>query len=171
MVLQGLTAESWLGWSVALGDLDGDGKTDIVGGAPGTSEAAGEVLVWMGRDLQEDSTRPRFRIQGLSSGDGLGRAVVVADVDGDGLDDLVAGAPRRNPLGETAPLAHDSGSVYIFHGSLDAVAWRPLMSADEADVELSTVQQFLRAGRALASGDLDEDGLSDLAVLQRTEGL
>jgi len=171
LVLEGLTAESWLGWAVALGDLDGDGMTDIAGGAPGASEAAGEVLVWMGRDLQNSSTRPRFRIQGLSSGDALGRAVAVADLDGDGVDDLVVGAPRRNPLGETAPLAHDSGSVYIFRGSIDSVGWRPLMSADAADVELSTVQQFLRAGRVLATGDLDQDGLSDLAVLQRSEGL
>lgn len=173
LVLRGLSDEAWLGWSVATGDVDGDGLADLAAGAPGADGGRGEVLVWLGRLLAEaeagSAPAARFRVTGVSAGDGLGRALAMGDLDGDGIDDLVIGAPRRNPDGTDE--GFDSGAAYVFLGSPDAVRWRPLMGADEADLELSTAQQFLRTGSALATGDVDADGVSELALLQQTEGL
>ena len=50
-VLSGLGEQHWAGWSVATGDLDGDGRSDVAAGAPGADRGAGMVLVWLGSEL------------------------------------------------------------------------------------------------------------------------
>ena len=168
--LYGLEDDSWLGWSIDTGDIDGDGYFEIVAGAPGAADGAGEVLIWDGREFAEDEMdQPRYRLRGESVGDAFGESVRLVDLDGDGFDELVIGAPRRNPTDDNDPLAFNSGTLYIYIGADRFVGWRPLMSATDADVALSEAQQYLRTGQRIETGDFNGDGLEDLGLLHRTD--
>lgn len=77
----------------ALGDLDGDGRGELVVAAPGSNDQSrslvGEVIVYSGATGAE-----LRRHRGTTPGDLYGRMIVGAgDVDGDGREDLAIGAP------------------------------------------------------------------------------
>ena len=79
-----------------IGDVDGDGRSDLVVGLPGYSTKTGEV------DLRLTTTSSRILTltnSGLGSGaqgDEFGAAVVLADLNADGCDDIIVGAPGSN---------------------------------------------------------------------------
>jgi hypothetical protein len=106
-----------LGGSIALGDVDGDGLPDLLAGSAdaGVPDAG---LAWLlpgpiaeGAPLSADSA---LRLVGPSSGAG---AVAAGDLDGDGLDDIVVGAPDDDS-GWTG-----GGAVYVLYG--DSLADEP----------------------------------------------
>src|SRR3954469_2336431 len=87
---------------VDAGDADRDGKHDILSGAPRqTGDTEGHAYLWSGR-----TGRLLHTFAGEVSGDGFGAAVTSADVDRDGRNDLVVGAPFT-PRG---------GLAYVFSG-------------------------------------------------------
>jgi hypothetical protein len=79
----------------APGDLDGDGKADVVVGESLGNDSAGAATLYTGGPT--GVFRPRdgtLRFDGLEWDDRLGYAAASADVDGDGIGDLLLGAPR-----------------------------------------------------------------------------
>ncbi len=166
-ILSSPYTEGWAGWAVATGDVDGDGKAELAAGAPGAEGSAGALLIWTGEQLQAGQvTFPSFRIFGVAEGDGLGRAVVLADVDADGFADLLVGAPRHNPDGNA--LSFDAGALYFFPGATGFGGWPPNRSASTASATWAASQAYLRTGQGIRTGDFDGDGDLDLALLQRT---
>ncbi len=93
----GKAAGERLGSVAAAGDVDGDGVGDLLVGSPhdGTNGAdAGRVLVASGAD---GSTL--LEVLGAAAGDRLGASVAgLGDVDGDGHDDIAAGAPGADTV-------------------------------------------------------------------------
>lgn len=86
----------------AAGDVNADGTPDVVAGAPGGDRA----LVFDGRDgtvIREIEARQPGELFARKVGD-------VGDVDGDGHDDLLIGAPQNDAAGE------DAGRAYLFSG-------------------------------------------------------
>ena len=164
--LSGPFTEGWSGWQVATGDLDGDGLADVAAGAPGADEARGQVLIWTGNQLARGITSfPQFRVLGADAGDGLGRGLAVADVDGDGIDDLLAGAPRRNT--ESRGATFDAGALYLFRGVTGWAGWTANRPVADADGRWQAAQAYLRTGRLIRTGDFDGDGDADFALLHR----
>jgi hypothetical protein len=119
----GVHRESQSGWAVAsAGDVNGDGLSDVVVGAPTATPddkrvKAGSAFVVFGRpggakldlaDLKTDG----FQIDGARAGDRAGTAVAGAgDVNGDGLADLIVGAPRVDQSDE-----QNAGAAYVVYG-------------------------------------------------------
>ncbi|MEE4331472.1 MAG: integrin alpha [Wenzhouxiangella sp.] len=123
--LDGAAAFDSMGDAVsAAGDVNGDGIDDLIIGAygadPNALEYAGSSYVLFGRrgrrfeatiNLSTLGGDTGFRIDGVASDDFSGRAVSGAgDFNGDGIDDVIIGAPRADPAGSS------SGSTYVVFG-------------------------------------------------------
>ena len=172
-VFRGETTDAWAGWSLTAGDLDGDGSPEVIVGAPGTLPArqdsqlaTGMVLIYDGAALRSRGTlQPRFRIRASETGGGFGRTVRAGDVDGDGIDDLLVGAPRLNP-NPANNVAYDAGALYLFRGAADFAGWRPAMEAEsDADLIWEEARAYLRTGRLLELTNLDGDTATDLIMI------
>jgi hypothetical protein len=114
-------------WSLAT-HASGITAVGIPDAGPATRPARGH-LVLLRPDEQRNKLQPFVTLVGENSGDRLGEALALGDVDGDGELDLIAGAPgARNELGETSgrvfvvygPLGGLSGELPLIHGMLAA---------------------------------------------------
>jgi FG-GAP repeat len=138
------------GSSVAgSGDVNGDGRADVIVGAPlapGNS-AIGAAFVVFGRAASTPVQLGAlgtggFRIDGVEFNDYTGDSVGgVGDVNGDGLADVVVGAPRADNGGRM-----ESGSAYVVFGKTSS-----------ASVPLGA----LGAGGFRIDGAAADDGLSE----------
>ena len=163
----GVGYNDFLGGSVApAGDVDGDGLDDVMvavrNWSSGPYGTEGLVTIFTGADLAAGGlhleTDAAIRLMG-SFGDraGLGLAGG-ADLDGDGLDDLLVS-------GDTAvDAAFQAGKVYVVLGAALA-AGGDFDLASVAHAELLGEAASDRAGGTLRwAGDVDGDGLPDVLV-------
>lgn len=160
-------AETWfgsasgdkLGYSVAAGDLDGDGVVDLILGAPGEDSggpSAGAVYLLRGPMVSSAVSAADATLLGEAANDALGHAAAVTpDSDGDALDELALGVPRESTFSGGA------GAVFLYdHAPSGSGTARSSASATITGASVS--DSF---GRTLASaGDVDGDGLGDLVV-------
>jgi len=186
----------WRGFSPRIplpGDMDGDGSAELAvgqfgdrrGDGPGTvhvfsvsallTNDAGDVRARGSIALDFLLDDELWRLVGEAANDEAGWALEMTDFNGDGLSDLVVGAPRYD-ANVTA-----EGAVYLV-GSAD------LAMADRADgrednqVDLGRVVAEPKSwkivgnyvgslfGSAIAAGDLDGDGRSDLVMESSSPG-
>ena len=113
------------GWSVAVGDVDGDGGDDLVVGVPGENRARGSVVV-----LRSNGTGPVVaagaQVIGQDSAGVDGVAAVndifafslaIGPLDGDAFDDVAIGT-----LDDTVGSVQDAGSVTLLRGSASGLS-------------------------------------------------
>ena len=75
------------------GDVDGDGKSDLVVGLPARSGNTGEVDLRLTTASAGPLTLTTSKLGQGSSGDEFGAAVALADLNEDGCSDIIVGAP------------------------------------------------------------------------------
>lgn len=140
------------GESVAIvDDHDGDGFRDVLVGASRTS-APGRAYLFRGDPAAVIARAPIvIEDPDAASGARFGHVVAAArDVDGDGLADLLVGAPFADVGG-----SREAGRVHLFRA---AAPGSPVAIDGPSDA-------YVYFGYALAGpGDVDGDGLSDVAI-------
>lgn len=146
-----------LGYAVAAGDIDGDGYDDIIAGAFGSAvnglSGAGKVVLFRGsRDLDVTADAV-LQDPYPEAAAGFGYVIQAADVNGDGYDDVIVGAPYSNLEGHDA-----AGEAFLFVGSPT-----PSYEADRT-LAAPSPQSYAYFGISVAAGDIDANGAADIIV-------
>ncbi|GAB5436660.1 beta strand repeat-containing protein [Falsiruegeria mediterranea] len=176
-VIAGIDASDNSGYSVAsAGDVNGDGFDDIIIGAyyadPHGVQNAGESYVVFGAatgfspslSLAALNGSNGFRINGVASADGRsGTSVASAgDVNGDGFDDIIIGAPGVGAAGES-PI----GESYVVFGSDTGFSASLSLSGLNGSngFRIEGIQYGDRNGISVSSaGDVNGDGFDDILI-------
>ncbi len=166
-VIYGPTDEAYLGSSMAMGDVGGDGEPDLLVGAPGAGRRRGLALLYADVEPDRDDPEAILRFVGESAGDRFGTSVALPDINGDRLADIVVGAPRHNPTGDEEHFA--AGAAYAWYGETFFRAWDQTSHADKADTTIVRQQAWLLTGERITTGDLDGDGYDELVLVHRIQ--
>src|SRR6266568_8640711 len=144
------------GWSVGTaGDVNGDGYDDAIVGAYQYSNGQtdeGRAFVYYG-SASGLSLTANWTAEGDQANAYFGTSVGTAgDVNGDGFDDVIVGAPDYT-IGQTG-----EGRAYVYLGGADGLSLTPVWTA-EGD---QTYGHF--GGSVGTAGDVNGDGFDDIIV-------
>jgi hypothetical protein len=153
-----------------VGDFDGDGKRDVAVGEPkrdtaaGTDSGAVHVVTDAGTGGPLADSANVVTIRGAHAGDYAGFDVAAAgDVNGDGLADLLVGAPLAGPRPDEATTV-GGGEAYLVFGR-PGRAEIDLASEDFGGVRITGGDLYSWLGRSVATvPDLNADGRPELIV-------
>ena len=172
-VLDGIDAGDRFGFSVSgAGDVNGDGIDDLIIGARDASDYVDESYVVFGTDAGFDAV---FELSSLDGSNGFvlngigfsGYSVSGAgDVNGDGFDDLIIGAPFANPYGN----GYYAGESYVVFGTdagFDAVFELSSLDGSNGFTLNSSTRDFFDSSSGYSvsnAGDVNGDGFDDVII-------
>ncbi|XP_071977682.1 integrin alpha-4 isoform X1 [Engystomops pustulosus] len=139
---------SYLGYSVGGGHFQSPNSKDIIGGAP-QQEQIGRVYIFA---FDGTELHIIFEAESKKLGSYFGASVCAVDLNGDGLSDLLVGAPMESTVRE-------EGRVYVYMNNGGG-------QMSELDFQLSGSDLYAaRFGESITNlGDLDNDGYEDVAI-------
>ncbi|XP_059198990.1 integrin alpha-4 [Centropristis striata] len=147
---------SYFGSSLCVVDLNADGLSDLLVGAPmatGITREEGRVHVYINQG-QAQLLEAEFQLTGNDAyAARFGETIAdLGDLDDDGYNDVAIGAPQEDDL---------KGAVYIYNGRAEGISSTPSQR-----ITGSTLHRDLRMfGQSLSSGiDIDDNGYQDVAV-------
>lgn len=168
-----------LGWSVAAGDFNDDGIDDLAFGVP-YEDLENDGISWAGavhvlygtpqgltatgnQLITQNGIQPGgAQIQDLSEDlDHFGWALAAGNFDGQSGDDLAISAPRESLTTDSIAQA---GVIHVIYGSGTGLIGAGNQLFVQGDDIGGTPETNDRFGLALAAGDLNGDGRSDLVI-------
>jgi hypothetical protein len=169
--IEGASAENEAGTVVSgLGDINGDGIDDFAIGVPledvGAADAGATYVIFGNASglsnfsLDTLGSGVGFRITGAAAGDRAGYIAGAGDVNNDGIDDFIVGAPMVDN-GATA----DTGAAYLIFGrntGFSNIDLGTLAASDGFKIS-GAATRFVGLGIASA-GDVNNDGFADLVI-------
>jgi hypothetical protein len=166
VAIQGAAAGDEAGWSVSgAGDVNGDGIADVIIGAPDTNNFEGSSYVVYGSktlgttiNLAALNATQGVVIQGAAAGDEAGFSVSGAgDVNGDGIADVIIGAPGTN---------NQAGSSYVVYGSntLGTTINLAALNATQGVVIQGAAAGDESGYSVSGAGDVNGDGIADVII-------
>lgn len=136
------------GQELAAGaDADGDGRADFIVADSAADGSSGRVYLFSGATGALSRTWTSPNPQG---GSYFGHGLAMGDFTGDGRSDVIASAFRED-VGANG----DQGRAYVFNGATGSLI---------RTLNLPVAQDFAQFGASVATGDVDGDGLADMAV-------
>src|SRR5712692_4574454 len=173
----GLRMQGEIGLPVAAGDINGDGRADVIFcgmyGSSGNRNNNGVVNFYLsdGRDsgfVDAAQNPPNiFTLSGQRSGDLLGTSVSAnGDVNGDGIRDVAIGAAGWD--GPGTGIGDNRGAAYIVLGSTNFNMNADLSTIDgnppPGVIAIYGPQAGGRMGIWIDEGDVDGDGIADIII-------
>lgn len=138
-----------------IGDFNGDGKTDIVIGAPAGASGSGQIYIYSGANI---GGGPLMSVTGGGAGHQLGQDVMsIGDFNGDGLSDIIVSSQNINPV-------TGNMETYLILGSTGSTNFNiNALGAGGGKISLSGASGFDFSGSG-AAGDFNGDGFDDFAI-------
>ena len=161
-IIEGGSYHAFAGYSLAGGaDLNEDGWSDILVGAPGWgSDTGGQNLGFAGLfygplsgniALSEADASVQGEVGG-SWGDQVGQSLALpGDVNADGAEDILLKSDDANGMGV--------GAAHIFYGPISGA-----LLISEADAEINGASPLGDLGQTMGAGDANGDGYADLII-------
>ncbi|QDU68693.1 right-handed parallel beta-helix repeat-containing protein [Engelhardtia mirabilis] len=141
-----------LGAVLALADLDGDGRDDLVASTPGTQAAVGFSGAWLRSTAIAEAPSASEVLLVVSGPGSFGTSIAgLGDLTGDGSEEFAVGSPAFDALGGLLP---DAGAIDIYSGSTGTLLYR--IEGSQAGAGLGTSLARIPS--------VDGDGLDELAV-------
>ena len=144
----------WVRSARGAGDVNGDGYDDVVVGAADNGDEAGVAVLFYGSPAGLRSPDgPADTVVSGEPGSDFGTSVAgVGDVDADGYDDVVVGAPWHD-------VGANSGVVAVFSGAPDGLRELPQVVTPQSG------EPYYWFGQGVAAaGDIDGDGHADFVT-------
>mgnify|MGYP002344178871 FL=1 len=182
VTIYGAETNDYLGFDIAVGDMNGDGIGDIAisaiygDGLNNSKNGAGDIYVFYGRSIWPGSINlavsPDYNIliEGRATNSRMGYRITTGNIDGDAFDDLVIStADNRSPLplksGEHFIVfgnsASNMGNYFNLGGSGNFV-W--LKGSKSLDAWGNVSLEIWQIGCDVVSGDVNGDGKDDLLI-------
>jgi hypothetical protein len=153
-------ANGGLGYSVALvGDVNGDGYGDYMATDTWNDSWMGDAYLFWGRNASFPTNAAQANVTFHAEGVGglVERVAGLGDVNGDGFDDFIIGAP------DVDKPVWDSGAAYIFFGHPGA--WSKYMNVTSAQAIIRGTNMSDLVGISMAGvGDTNGDGRDDFVL-------
>jgi hypothetical protein len=164
----GKAAGDQFGFSIAgAGDVNADDYNDFLIGAPKNDDSdtqAGKTYLFFGTNEEIWSSgmscsEANASFEGDTYSIESGHAVAgTGDVNGDGFDDFLIGAPRYNAI------IDNEGKIYLFYGN-ETNTWSNGMNLSEANASFVGEDENDYAGWSVAgAGDVNGDGYDDFLI-------
>jgi hypothetical protein len=167
-IVNGIGSNNYLGRSVSIsGDFNGDGINDIIIGASEVNNAAGQSYLIFGKSsgfnnlfaLSSLNGNNGFIIDGIKPSDRSGASVNIGkDFNGDGIDDIIIGAPFAN---------NEAGQCYVLFGrsgSFTSPFALSSLNGNNGFTINGIKPRDYSGGWVNIKGDFNGDGINDMLI-------